>query len=168
MKKIIYVFLILTSGFAYGSNSENSNASERGRRIGIGVSFSRLTGVSLYADTSYKDFVQAVIAFTNDNSYAATADYAFGHHYAFSSIPSVTPYWGLGAVLLHDQSDYWSNYARDASPTSTYLGARIPVGLNLLIPNTPVQFAAEIAPSLLFKPAIYSFLQGSFSVRILF
>ena len=103
MKKIIYVFLILTSGFAYGSNSENSDASERGRRIGIGVSFSRLNGVSLYADTSYKDFVQAVIGFTNDNSYAATADYAFGHHYAFSSVSSVTPYWGLGAVLLHDQ-----------------------------------------------------------------
>ena len=168
MRKIISAVLIVFGGSAYGVDLVKSAAVDSGNKVGVGVSFSGVTGLSIYADTSRNHFVQAAIGFAPYGSYEATSDYAFAYRNAISTLPSVTPYWGLGAVLLHDQSDYWSRYARNEIQSTTYVGARIPLGLNFVIPKTPVQLAAELAPSLLLTPATYSYLQGGVSARVLF
>jgi hypothetical protein len=134
----------------------------------VGIAFFGVTGLSVYADVTQRNFLQAAIGFSRGGSYALTADYAFAYNDAISSLPSITPYWGVGGILLHDQSDYWADYAPKDNRTSEYFGARIPFGLNWVIPSTPVQLAAEIAPSLLFSPSSYGYLQGGFSARILF
>lgn len=166
--KIIFTFLLASAGSASGSSFDSSGASNNAGAAGVGVAFFGVTGLSVYADVSQRNFLQAAIGFSRGGSYAVTADYAFPHHNALSSLPSMTPYWGFGAVVLHDQSDYWSAYARKKNRYSEYFGARVPLGLNWVIPGTPIQLAAEIAPSLLFSPSSYGYLQGGFSARILF
>jgi hypothetical protein len=168
MYKIILMFLLISAGSASGARFDNSGAYDAGDKAGVGIAFFGVTGLSVYADISDRNFLQAAIGFSSGGSYAVTGDYAFGYPNALSSLPSITPYWGIGAILLHDQSDYWARYGRNDQLSADYFGARIPLGLNWVIPNTPVQLAAEIAPSLLFSPSSYGYLQGGLSARILF
>ncbi|MCX6123334.1 MAG: hypothetical protein NTV34_01075 [Proteobacteria bacterium] len=164
----ILVFLIMFGVSAYGAEMTKSAAPDTGNKIGVGVGFSGAPGVSVYVDTGYKNFLQGGVGFAPLGSYAATGDYAFGYRNAVSSLPSLTHYWGLGAVVLHDQTNQWPRYAREEDTSTTYVGARIPLGLNFVIPKTPVQLGAELAPSLLLTPATYSYLQGGLSARVLF
>jgi hypothetical protein len=168
MHKTLFSFLLISAGSASGASFGSSAASSNGGAAGVGVAFFGVTGLSVYADVTPRNFLQAAVGFSKGGSYAVTADYAFPHHNALSSLPSLTPYWGFGGVLLHDESDYWSNYDRKKNRHSEYFGARVPLGLNWVIPSTPIQLAAEIAPSLLFSPSSYGYLQGGFSARILF
>ena len=153
---------------AYGAEMTKSAAADTGNRVGVGVAFSGGPGVSVYADAGYQNFVQGAIGFAPLGSYAVTGDYAFGYRNAVSNLPSLTPYWGLGAVMLHDQSNQWPRYAREENTSTTYVGARMPLGLNFVIPKTPVQLGAELAPTLLLTPRTYSYLQGGVSARVLF
>ena len=136
--------------------------------MGVGLAFSGVTGLSVYADTNRDKFLQLGIGFAPSGTYEATGDYAFGYRNAISTLPNVTPYWGLGAVVLHNRSDYWSRNAPDDLETKTYLGARIPLGTNFEIPRTPVQLTAELAPSLLVTPSTQVYVQGRVGVRVLF
>jgi hypothetical protein len=164
---ILAIAMAVTSS-AFGSGFTGESYSADVNKVGLGLTFSGVTGVSLYAGLNQRNFLQAAVGYSSDGSYAITGDFAFGHHNAFSDAPSVTPYWGLGVVWLHDQGDYWSRFSRKNDPSNDYYGARFPLGLNFLVPQSPVQIAAEIAPSLLLTPGTYGFLQGSLSVRLLF
>lgn len=168
MYKIIFSLLLILAGSVSGASSNSSPAPSSGGKAGVGVASFGVTGLSVYADVSEHNFLQAAIGFSKGGSYAVTADYAFPFHNALSSLPSITPYWGFGAILLHDQSDYWSDYGRNANRTPEYFGARIPLGINWVIPSTPIQLTAEIAPSLLFSPSSYGYVQSGFGVRVLF
>jgi len=154
----------MASGVELVKSGERDNES----KVGVGVAFTGLTGLSLYADTSYDNFAQSTVAFGRYGTYAITGDYAFAYRAAISSIPSITPFWALGIVLLHDQNNYWPGYASVDTASSTYVGARLPLGLNFVIPKTPIQLAAELAPSLLLTPSTYGYVQGSASLRVLF
>ena len=168
MRRMIPLCLIIFGGSSYGFDFERSAAFDSGPNVGIGFAFSGLTGLSVYADTNRNNFVQGAIGFDSRGSYEATGDYAFSYRNEILATPNVTPYWGLGGVILHDQSDYWSRFAREGHDSTTYFGARLSLGLNFVIPRTPVQLGAEIAPSLLLTPATYSYLQGRLSARVLF
>lgn len=172
MRSTLYKFIIMLlmspAISAFAANLDGAGAPNSGGKVGVGIAFFGVPGLSVYADVTQRNFLQAAIGFSRSGSYAVTADYAFAYYNAISSLPSITPYWGVGGLLLHDQSDYWSDYARDSSGVSEYFGARIPLGLNWVIPNTPVQLAFEVAPSILMSPSSYGFLQGGFSARILF
>ena len=160
--------LLACSSLAYGANLDITSAPETGRKVGVGVGYSGAAGPSLYAETSRTNFVQAGLSYATSAAYAVTADYAFGYHNAISSNPSMTPFWGIGAVYLHDQDNYWTHYTPKQNDYTSYIGARIPLGINVILPRTPVQLAAELAPSLVLTPASYGYLQGGVSARVLF
>jgi hypothetical protein len=164
---ILALAIALTStAFASGFTGESFSADVN--KVGLGITFSGVTGLSLYAELNQRNFLQAAVGYSSEGSYAFTGDFAFGHHNAFQDAPSVTPYWGMGVVWLHDQSDYWSRFSQKRNHSNDYSGARFPLGLNFIVPQSPVQIAAEIAPSLLVTPATYGFIQGSLSLRFLF
>ncbi|MEI8027352.1 MAG: hypothetical protein WCI18_13470 [Pseudomonadota bacterium] len=168
MRRILPIFLFFLGGSSYGVDMEKSAAMDSGNNVGVGVAFSGLTGISMYAETDRSNFIQGAIGFEPYGSYEATGDYAFTHRNAFSANPNVTPYWGIGGIVLHDRNDYWTRYQREGYDSTTYFGARIALGVNFVIPRTPVQLGAEVAPSLLLTPATYSYLQGRLSARVLF
>ena len=168
MKKILASTLILCSSSALSADFVKSAAPDSGNKVGVGVSYIGSTGVSVYADTNRDNFLQAAVSFAPDSSYNGTLDYAYGYRNAFTSVPSLTPFWGIGAVVLYDRNDYWARYTGEEKDSTTYAGARLPLGLNYVIPKTPVQIAAELAPSLLLTPKTYSYVQGGVSARVLF
>lgn len=168
MRRVNSIFVLLVAGSSYGVDLQKTAKSDLGNQVGVGLAFSGLTGLSVYADTSTSKFLQAELGFAPSGAYQATGDYAFGYRNAVSTLPSVTPYWGLGAVLLHNRSEYWAQFAPKDMESRTYVGARIPMGANFEIPRTPVQLSAEIAPSLLVIPETHIYVQGRVSVRVLF
>lgn len=159
--------LIFANGLAHAKVEKLSR--EGGNKFGIGIGFSETTGISLYADTSSRNFVQGSLGFARYGTYIATADYAFPYRNVISAIPRLTPFWGLGAVLLHDENRFWTKYpGGELDDKTSFVGARIPLGLEYVIPGTPVQLAGELAPSFLLIPEKFGYLQGGMSARVLF
>ena len=78
----------------------------------------------------------------------------------------LTPYWGLGAVVLHDSTRFWP--IRDESAPTTDVGFRIPLGISAVIPRTPIQVGGELVPTLIASPESYSYLQAGLQARVLF
>ena len=168
MRRMNSIFLLAIAGSSYGVELEKSATTNSGNQVGVGLAFSGVTGLSVYADTERSKFLQVGIGFAPSGGYEATGDYAFGYRNAISTLPNITPYWGIGAVVLHDQGEYWSRYTSEDVDSRTYVGARIPMGANFVIPKTPVQLTAELAPSLLVTPATNIYVQGRIGVRVLF
>lgn len=139
---------------------------DSGRKVGVGIAFIGPMGLSLYGDVDSDNFVQGAVAFGEDADFAATADYAFAYRHAIEAAPSITPYWGVGAIGIQDDRDN-SRFDVDERD-ETYVGGRIPLGANWVIPSTPIQLGAEIAPTLLVAPATYAYVQGGMNIRVLF
>jgi len=135
------------------------------RRYGVGVAFEGRAGVSLYGDVDPTHFLQAAFALGEENAFLATADFAFG--YPHTAVSGLMPYWGVGLIGVHDPSHNWTHGAHSAN-TSTNGGLRIPLGLNFLIPRTPVQLSGEIVPTAVVAPARYTYIQGGLNARVLF
>jgi hypothetical protein len=143
-------------------------APSEGRKIGVGVAFQGATGLSVYADADSSHFVQAAAAWGATGAYSFTGDYAFDYPHAFNSAPILTPYWGIGVAAVKPGEEYWiPRYTYD-DHTGTDAGLRIPLGLNLVIPKTPVQLGVELAPTVIVTPVTYSYLQGGVDARVLF
>lgn len=168
MRSVISTFLIVVGGSANGAELIKSADTRTETKVGIGASFSEVSGVSVYIEADADNFFQGTLGFANYGNYAATGDYAFAFRNVISKLPSVTPYCGLGAVLWRDESAPVSRNSPEEYEATTNVGARIPFGVNFEIPKTPVQLSAELAPSLLFDPENRSYLQGGFSARVLF
>lgn len=135
-------------------------------KVGVGVAFEGAAGLSLYADTGADRFAQGAFAWSPHGAYAVTGDYAFGYPGLFGA-RSLTPFWGIGAIALKSGDGVWGPSAIDDSERIN-VGARIPLGLNFVIPSTPVQIGAELVPTLLVAPASYSYVQGGAYARVLF
>jgi hypothetical protein len=170
MRKILRTLLLIAAygTLAHGASLTRSSPRHAYDKVGLGLGFSGVPGISGYADISRDNFVQAGLGFANHGSYGVTGDYAFAYPRVFRGAPTVTPFWGLGVLVLHDGRDYWSRYFAATEGENTYAGARIPLGFNFVIPRTPVQLEAELAPSLIMVPIAMGYLQGGVSLRILF
>ena len=77
MYKIIFPLLFIFAGSASGASSDSSAAPSSGGKAGVGIASFGVTGLSVYADVSQRNFLQAAIGFSRGGSYAVTADYAF-------------------------------------------------------------------------------------------
>jgi hypothetical protein len=169
MNKKTLAVLIAFSGYATGAQANYAEQPHStSGKYGVGLAFTGLTGISLYSETTPRNFFQAAVGFEERGSYALSADYAFGYRGEIFSWPSVNPYWGLGLTYLQDRRDYWARFSEVDRSSQQYFGARVPLGLNWVIPETPIQLVIEGAPTILFRPAVFVYLQGSFAVRVLF
>ncbi len=163
------LILTLASSQAFAVGMSVSPQHDSGDQAGIGIGFAGVPGLSVYDELGRDHFLQGAFGFGSHGSFEVTGDYAFDYRNAIKGAPILTPFWGLGAVALHEEDDRIVDDDGIASDNRrTYVGARIPLGMNLVIPKSPVQIAAEIAPSLLLTPATYSYIEGGLSVRVLF
>ncbi len=136
--------------------------------FGVGIGLIGVPALSVFAKTEATRHLQGGLTFGRDSDFAATGDYCFDYPNALNGAPTVTPYWGGGVALFHDENDLYNAYDDDEFDGDTFVGGRIPLGLNFVIPKTPVQLGAEVAPTLLLTPITYSYLQGDLHVRVLF
>lgn len=167
MRTFLFVFLTILQNLGMPAIASAAPSSEG--QFGIGVEFFGPAGLSLYNKLDSNHFLQAALAFNSDGDFTVTGDYVFANQGDLFHNPHLTPYWGVGALLLHEDDErliYHHRHLHDG--TRTYLGGRIPLGLNFVIPSTPVQIGAETVPSLLLIPSTDVFLSAAVHVRVLF
>lgn len=167
MKNILIVWMALLPAVGWATYA-NAAPSANGQ-FGVGIEFFGPAGLSVYNKLDANHFAQGALAFNTAGDFTVTADYAFANQGDLFHNPHITPYWGVGAVLLHEDEDaviYHHRHMYDG--TRTYIGGRIPFGLNFIIPETPVQIGAELVPSLLLLPGTDVFLSAAVHIRVLF
>ncbi len=133
---------------------------------GAGLSIGSNSGLSLLAYLNTERFVHALVSFGRGSHFTLIADYAYAFPRVFADLPSMTPYYGYGVVL-----EKFPSYFGGGGSTrkdSLYVGGRVPLGVQFMIAQTPLQIAVEIAPGLFVVPATYAYIDGSLSLRVLF
>lgn len=172
MRTLMAGFLVLawlSAGNAMAQTSSvRHGAQPMGHNLGAGISFVGPTGISLYGETSVDRFVQASFGSMGKGDYQGTLDYAFSAPHYFATVPNLTPYWGVGLVGVHDSDRYKYYPDRVRKAETDFIGARIPVGVNFVIPRAPLQVAAEVAPSVVGNRSSYVYVQGGLAARVLF
>ena len=152
-KHILLCFaLVLTLSRPVLAGGSYSNANN-----GIGIAIGDPGGITFFHKLDETAFIQAYVS----RYLLLGADYNMVFPRAIHAIPELTPYVGAGAFLFTSNS--W-NHSRHHSG----VGARIPLGLLLQVPNAPIQFHFEIAPSTTVIPFMYSFADAMIGVRFLF
>lgn len=168
MKKILLALVVILQG-AWFADQAVADFSPDGS-YGVGIEFFGPAGISLYDRLDQNHFVQGALAFDSFGDYVITGDYLFANKGDLFHSPQITPYWGVGAFLLYDDGSdlHIYRHRRTYDSPRSYLGGRIPLGINFVIPKTPVQIGVEIIPSILMIPATDAFLAAAFHVRVLF
>ena len=158
---------LLIAGTSAYAKSERSYVSANN---GIGIAIGDPGGITFFHKMDEDHFIQAYFS----QNLLIGADYATVFPYAITAIPELTPFIGGGAYLFkfayefYDYYGRYSRYSRYGKSGDLGVGARIPLGLLLQVPNAPIQIHLEIAPSVLVIPVIYSYLDLMIGVRFLF
>ena len=160
--------LISAASLAPAETLTKSAPANTGDQLGLGVVVGGDVGLSVYAGLDDGHFAQAAAAWGPARSYVITGDYAFAYPGKIHGAPQLTPYFGLGVAALSEGEGYWGLRNTDRTRSGLDAGLRLPLGLNMVIPRTPVQLGAELAPTLLLAPDVYSYLQGDVHARVLF
>lgn len=97
------VFCALNASGALAVSITNTSH-DSSNDFGVGVDFSGPVGLSLYHNVNAGNFVQGAVAYANGGNYAFTADDTFASHGVFSGAPTLTPFWGIGGIVLQEQT----------------------------------------------------------------
>lgn len=161
------IVVFLTSGLL---DQQTQAAPIREKQFGVGIEFFGPAGISVYDKIDTNRFLQGALAFDRWGDFVITGDYAFAQHGEIFHNPNVTPYWGVGGLLIHETNDYLIYHHRQIldDGSRTYIGGRIPLGINFLIPDTPIQLGAEIVPGILLLPGTDVFLTAALHIRVMF
>ncbi|MEX0646395.1 MAG: hypothetical protein WEA56_07475 [Balneolaceae bacterium] len=148
--KVILTLLFIT--LALGIYTE-VNAQDRYSNTELGVILGEPTGISLKAWQSNTTAIDAAFAwsFSGNESVHIHADYLW-HNWLEAETGGLNLYYGIGArALLSDNSK---------------AGARIPVGLQYLIPDNRLSFFFEVAPTLNVIPDTDFDVSGGLGIRL--
>lgn len=152
MKKL-FTYTFLTSAFLLLAFVGHSNAQERYSNTELGIILGEPTGISLKAWQSNSTAFDAGIAwsFGDNGSLHLHGDY-LRHEWLDVDSGSLALYYGIGArVQLADDPR---------------LGARIPFGLQYIIPDTRLSAFFEVAPLLDLVPETSFDVNGGLGLRI--
>ena len=133
MKTFTPIIILLTIGFLFGT-VKNIEAQDRHSNTELGVILGEPTGLSLKLWQSNNTAYDAAVAwsFGDNESVHIHADY-LRHNWIDVDNGSLALYYGLGArALLSNDSKF---------------GARLPVGLQYILPSTRLSFFFEVAPT---------------------
>jgi len=159
MRKIILVALLFASS--------STHANVKPGTFGLGVGIGGISGLTWFYQMEDHQFVQGVFNMANmGERLAITADYAFSFPNAIDGLPNVRPYYGLGVVVEKFPRVYIMG--RSVVRDRIYVGGRMPLGLQVFVPKTPLQISLEIAPGMYAVPSTIVFIDMLFSVRYLF
>jgi hypothetical protein len=130
-----------------------AEAQDRHSNTELGIILGEPTGLSLKFWQSSTSAIDAAVAwsFGDNESVHLHADY-LRHNWLDVDDGSLALYYGLGArALLSDNSRF---------------GARIPVGLQYILPNTRLSLFFEVAPTLNLIPSTSFGVNGGLGIRV--
>ncbi len=141
----------------------------QGHTFGLGIILGEPSGLTLKQWFNPSNALDVHLAFDfTDDALAVFSDYLF-HFDAFriSSGAGVDLplYVGIGGKLLVDANDNNKNNDKD---TAVALGARVPIGLAVLLKKAPLEIFVEIAPGVLIIPRTTADIDGGVGVRYYF
>lgn len=142
-------------------------AQDADRDIGIGLMVGEPTGISFKAWTSDNTAIDAGMAWSIGRYDAVNlhADYLW-HHFDLlgDNIEEgeLPVYYGIGGRIVF-ADDY-----PDPGDNNALLGARVPVGINYLLEDSPIGFFLEVAPVINIIPETDFDLDSAIGVRFYF
>ena len=164
--------LFFWSAFASSALAAPTNANLRSRpygdNTGVGIAVGTgLSGISLYHDLSRDAFVQGVVAIGSFGGLGLVGDYAVVIPDVIKDTRFLRAYYGGGLILLKYPRSWYYPY-RDRYEDAVFIGAHMPIGLQLMIPNTPLQLAFQLEPGIWVAPGTFVFLDALITFRFLF
>ncbi|WP_246043178.1 hypothetical protein [Fodinibius saliphilus] len=153
MKKLLTVTIL--SAFLVLSLNTISNAQDANKDLGVGFIIGEPTGLSLKSWTGGGNAIDAGLAwsFGRYDAINIHADYLWHNYETFNKVDSgsLPLYYGIGGRLVLGDS--------------SFIGARLPIGLNYLLEDSPVGFFFEVAPIINIAPATSFDVDGGLGVR---
>ncbi len=172
MKSLVSALLLwfgLTSG-AWATNVAGKFSTEND--MGIGVGLGSVDGISMYYRMDQSAFAQGFLSFSDGADYYISGDYCFQYPGTFIDAPYLVPYYCLGGFIMEVDWGYyhgrWWSRRGDWDDHTTFIGAHVPLGLQVFIPQTPLQVYGELAPSLFITPGTYVSMFIQLGIRFLF
>ena len=154
MKKILSVTLLAV--FVTLSLNTISHAQDADKDLGIGFMVGEPTGLTAKSWTGNGNAIDVGVAWSFGRYDAITlqADYLWHNYNIFSEVDegSLPLYYGIGGRLVLGEND-------------SYIGARIPVGINYLFEDAPIGLFLEAAPILNVAPSTDFDIDGTLGVR---
>jgi hypothetical protein len=148
-KKILAVFLFMSSSFALAETVPSSS------KVAVGLGVGSNDGISVLYNYAPDEALQGFLSIGKGFSHGSL-DYIRQFPEAFGS-GVVVPYVGVGGFNRH---------AELKGEDSTNYGFRVPFGLNVNVPETPVKFEIEVAPTLAVYPENDSYMDSMMAVRL--
>jgi hypothetical protein len=145
---LFFVFIaVLTCG--------NLQAQDKG--FGLGIILGEPTGISGKLWTGYGNAIDGAVAWSFDDEDAVYlhGDFLFHKFYQYKEWRHrLLPYYGIGGRLKFEDR--------------TKVGIRIPLGMNYLLVNSPLDFFIEVVPLLDLAPSTEFSLDGAIGIRYFF
>lgn len=155
MKNLLVV--ILLSVFTTLTVSSDLHAQDHDRNTGIGFIIGEPTGLSLKSWTSSNNAFDLGLAWSIGRYDAINihGDYLWHRFGVFEDLDQgwLPVYYGIGGRIVLAEND-------------AVLGARIPVGINYLFEETPIDLFFEIAPVVNLVPSTDFDVNGGVGVRV--
>lgn len=152
LKDFLKISLLLALIFGGGSFINNSYAQSRPGNTELGVILGEPTGISIQAWQSGSTAIDGAVAwsFGRHDHVHVHADY-LKHNPLDVNQGSLTFYYGIGArAILADDARF---------------GARIPIGLHYIIPDTRLALFVEVAPLFDLIPETDFDMNGGIGIR---
>lgn len=157
MKKLLSVTLLAV--FLTFSLNTISNAQDTNKDLGIGFMVGEPTGLTAKTWTGNGNAIDVGVAWSFGRYEAITlqADYLWHNYEVFSEVDqgSLPLYYGIGGRLV-------------LGDDNSYIGARVPVGINYLFEDAPVGLFLEVAPILNLAPSTDFDIDGTLGARFYF
>ncbi|WP_440999959.1 hypothetical protein [Fodinibius sp. SL11] len=157
MKKLLSVAILAV--FLTFSLHTIGNAQDANKDLGIGFMIGEPTGLTAKSWTGGGNAIDVGVAWSFGRYDAITlqADYLWHNYSVFSDVEqgSLPLYYGIGGRLVLGDKD-------------SYIGARVPIGLNYLFEDAPVGLFIEAAPILNLAPSTEFDIDGTLGARFYF
>jgi hypothetical protein len=167
MAKILLTIL----GLIMIQNSAAASAGASG--VGAGIVLGSPTGLTAKMWQDSQVAYDAGFSFSNSDYFLFYADYLL--HYPGSIknknqfISQLTPYWGVGGILVMTSSSRDSNSKYLGKNSGAVgLGVRVPFGVEWRPGQPPLGFFAELSPGISIFPATDILFQGGIGMRYYF
>jgi len=157
MKKLLSVIILAV--FLTFSLNTISNAQDADKNLGVGFMVGEPTGLTAKSWTGNGNAIDVGVAWSFGRYDAITlqADYLWHNYNLFSEVDegSLPLYYGIGGRLVLGEND-------------SYIGARVPIGINYLFEDAPVGLFLEAAPILNLAPSTDFDIDGTLGARFYF
>lgn len=147
--------LFLTLSFSFSLTNSSLAQNTGGGNTGIGVMLGEPTGISLKIWNNERTAIDAGLAwsFSGRDAVHLHADYLL-HKWLDIEKGNLVFYYGFGGRIAFSEDPF--------------IGARIPLGLNYLIPESPLELFAEVVPILDILPDTEFDANGAVGLRFYF